>query len=379
MRRIGIILGIATLLLLITAGASATTWLTYRETVSISSGTVDISLTVWHNQTTTTTYRNITLPCQLGQLNRTVSKFAIKANGGDIVYNLTVNGVAIKSSQTVTDGNWDNTTLANIISGGVSSSDTYINFTFNVSANTNIIKIVIYGNDSALTSSWISNHVTIKEKDVTAPKVGTSSTSAFWTVNDSVTVTNLGLGLDLEDVNLTLSYPAHKISTPVSYLTWTIIPADGSGTKYVQYQKYAPYVYKVDDNSEGTSHEVVVYIKSHEVLTSCVDWILDPNDDVYNGAFDTLNTDTLNITYNNVNVDWEVDDDGNIVIEDFTVREQYTLNKFVFTWTEAVTPPAPEAEVPWYEQTIMGLPVWLIIIIFLMAVTVLVVASTTKS
>jgi len=370
MKRIGAILGIVAFLLLITAGASATTWLTYREDVSISSGTVDISLTYWHNQTTTTTYRNITLPCQLGQLNRTVSKFAIKANGGNIVYNLTVNGVAIKSSQAVTDGNWDNVTLASIISGGVSSSDTYINFTFNVSANTNIIKIVIYGNDGALTSTWISNHVTVKEKDVTTPEVGTSSTSAFWTVNDSITVTNSGLGYDLSDIKLTLSYPAHKISAPVSQVTVSSLSNGGSAVRYVQYQKYAPYVYKVDDNSEGTSHEVIVYIKSNEVLTNCVDWTLDPSDEVYDGAFDTLNTDTLEVEYNGVDIDWDVDDDGNIVFEDFTVREQYTLNKFVFTWTEAEEAVAPPAEVPWYEQSYFGIPLWLIIAIILVIVLI---------
>jgi len=376
MKRIGVILGISAFLLLITAGASATTWLTYREDVSISSGTVDISLTYWHNQTTTTTYRNITLPCQLGQLNRTVSKFAIKANGGNIVYNLTVNGVAIKSSQAVTDGNWDNTTLSNIISGGVDDSDTYINFTFNVSANTNIIKIVIYGDDCALTSTWISNHITVKEKDVTEPEVGTSSTSAFWTVNDSITVTNSGLGYDLSDIKLTLSYPAHKISTPVSQVTISSLSDGSSAERYVQYQKYAPYVYKVKDNSEGTSHEVVVYIKSNEVLTNCVDWVLDPSDEVYDGAFDTLNTDTLEVEYNGVDIDWDVDDDGNIVFEDFTVREQYTLNKFVFTWTEeAITPVIPAEKVAWYEQTYFGIPVWVILAVILIIVVAIVVSK----
>ena len=368
MKRIGAILGIVAFLLLITAGASATTWLTYREDVSISSGTVDISLTYWHNQTTTTTYRNITLPCQLGELDDTATEFAIKANGGNIVYNLTVNGVAIKSSQAVTDGNWDNATLSNIISGGVDDSDTYINFTFNVSANTNIIKIVIYGDDSALTSTWISNHITVKEKDVTTPEVGTSSMSAFWTVNDSITVTNSGLGYALSDINLTLSYPSHKISTPASYVTISSLSDSGSATRYVQYQKYAPYVYKVDDNSEGTSHEVIVYIKSNEVLTNCVDWTLDPSDEVYDGAFDTLNTDTLDVEYNGVDIDWDVDDDGNIVFEDFTVREQYTLNKFVFTWTEGEEAVAPPAEVPWYEQSYFGIPLWLIIAIIIVIV-----------
>ena len=369
MKRAGVILGIFAFLLLIAVSTSATTWLTYREDVSISSGTVDISLTYWHNQTTTTTYRNITLPCQLGQLNRTVSKFAIKANGGNIVYNLTVNGVAIKSSQTVTDGNWDNTTLTNIISGGVDQSDTYLNFTFNASANTNIIKIVIFGNDSALTSTWISSHVTVKEKDVTEPEVGVSSTSSFWTVNDSITVTNTGLGYALSDINLTLSYPSHKISIPTSYATISSLSDSNSATRYVQYQKYAPYIYKVDDKSEGTNHEVVVYIKSNEVLTNCVDWILDPDDDVYDGAFDNLNVDTLTIEYNGVEFDeWEVDEDGNIVLEDFTVREQYTLNKFVFTWTEAMAVTPAEAEVPWYEQTYFGIPAWVILAVVLILI-----------
>ncbi|RLF95970.1 hypothetical protein DRN52_03255 [Thermococci archaeon] len=361
MKRVGVILGISALLLLITVSASASTWLTYRDTVDVASGTVDISLTVWHNQTTTETYRNISLPCQISELDSSLTKFAIKANGGDITYNLDVNGVTIKSSQTVTDGNWDNTTLAEMISAGVSDSDTYLNFTFSVSADTNIIEIDVYGDDCALTSSWISNHVTVKEKDVTEPEVGTSSTSAFWTVNDSITVTNLGLGYNLYDVNLTLSYPAHKISTPVSYLVWTSIPADGSGTKYVQYQKYAPYVYKVKDESEGNSHKAIVYIKTRELLTNCVDWTIDPSDEVYDGAFDTLDTSTLSIEYNNVDMDFTVNDDGTITIEDFTVREQYTLNKFVFTWTVAPAVPITPVEVPWYEQTYYGVPLWMIV------------------
>ena len=368
MKRAGVILGIFAFLLLIAVSTSATTWLTYREDVSISSGTVDISLTYWHNQTTSETYRNVTLPCQISQLDGTQTKFAIKAEGGDITYSLSVNGVTIESNTAVTDGNWDNTTLSDMITAGVPNSDTYLNFTFSVSANTNVIKIVISGTDCTLTSTWISNYITVKEKDVTEPKVGTTSISSFWTVNDSITVTN-SLGYTLSDINLTLSYPSHKISAPTSYVTISSLSSGSSATRYVQYQKYAPYVYKVDDNSEGTSHEAVVYIKSNEVLTNCVDWILDPDDDVYDGAFDNLNVDTLTIEYNGVEFDdWEVDEDGNIVLEDFTVREQYTLNKFVFTWTEAMAVTPAEAEVPWYEQTYFGIPAWVILAVVLILI-----------
>ena len=112
------------------------------------------------------------------------------------------------------------------------------------------------------------------------------------------------------------------------------------------------------------------YIKTRELLSNCVDWTLDPSDEVYEGAFDTLNTDTLEVEYNGVDIDWDVDDDGNIVFEDFTVREQYTLNKFVFTWTEAEEAVAPPAEVPWYEQSYFGIPLWLIIAIILVIVLI---------
>ena len=335
--------------------ASATTWYTYREDLSVASGTVDISLTYWHNQTTTQTYRNITLPCQLGNLNRTVSKFAIKANGGDITYNLTVNGQLIKDNVSVTNGNWGNTTLSNIVSGGVSQSDTYLNFTFNVSANTNIIKIVVYGNDSSLLSTWLSSQITIKERDVSSPTVGTSSTGSYWTVNDSITVTN-NMAYTLSDLKLNLTYPSHKVSTPVTQKTISSLASSGTTTQYVQYQKYGPYIYKVDDDSTGTSHEVTIYIKSPEQLTNIVDWTIHPSDDVYDGYLDTLNTDTLTIKQGSTEREWTLDN-GYVKLTDFTVKPTWSQNKFVLTWTEAEE--APVTPTSWWEQTYIGLPAWL--------------------
>lgn len=366
MKRIAI-LTIASIALIMALGSASATWLTYREDISVSSATVDISLTYWHNSTTTQTYRNITLPCQLGQLNRTVTKFAIKANGADISYNLTVNGQSIKSSQAVSDGNWNNVTLSNMVSGGVSASDTYLNLTFDVNDSHNIIKIVVYGNDSAVTSSWISSQITVKEKDITSPTVGTSSTNSFWTVNDSIAVTN-NMAYTLTDIKLTLSYPSHKVSIPTSQKTISSLASSGSATRYVQYQKYGPYVYKVNDDSSGTSHEVTIYIKSNEQLTNCVDWVIKPSDDVYEGYLDNINTDTLMIKLGNVEKDWELNDDGYIELSDFTVKPTWSQNKFVLTWTEAeITPVAPAS---WWEQEYASLPMWLWVVIAVIIVAI---------
>ena len=348
--------------LLFSANPVDATWNTYREDIEQSSGTCDIDITYWHNSTTTQTYRNISLPCQLGQLNRTVASFAIKANGTNISYNLTVDGTVIKSAQNVSDGNWSNTTLANIISGGVNQSLTYLNFTFDVNKSNNIIKIRVYGTDVNITSTWLSNNIVIKEKDVTTPTVGTSSSSSYWTVNDSITINNT-IGYQLDDVNITVTYPSHAISEPTAYFNVGSIANNSEKTRYVNYQKRGPYVYDVDEDVSDTTHEVTIYVKSDELLTSVVDWTVIVTDDVYNGVFDTLNYDTLTVELNGVDMDWE---QGSIVMEDFTVKEAYSQNKFVFTWTEAVppTPPAPEPTPEWLYLIIIVAAIALIVIIY---------------
>ncbi len=357
---------LATFLLFGAISVNAATWKTYREDITPSSGTCDIDVTYWHNSTTTQTYRNISLPCQLGQLNRTVTMFAIKANGANISYNLTVDGTAIKSTETVSDGNWSNTTLSNIISGGVSQSKTYLNFTFDVNKSNNIIKIRVYGTDVAITSTWLSNNIVTKEKDVTTPTVGTSSASSYWTVNNSITINNT-IGYQLDDVNITVTYPSQAVSEPTSYFNVGSIANNSEKTRYVVYQKRGPYVYDVDEDISGTTHEVTIYIKSNELLTNVVDWTVTPTDDVYNGVFDTLNYDTLTVELNGVEQEWE---QGSIVMEDLTIKEAYSQNKFVFTWTEAVapTPPAPAAI----------LPDWLILLIIVAVIALIVLLYSIK-
>ena len=368
MKRVGLIIAIATILLLTTGSASATTWLTYRDTVSVGSGTTDINVESL-NITGTTSTVNVSLPCELSSLDQDNTIFRVNASVNR-TYNLTVNGIAVKTDQAVLGGGWSNTTLADCITAGVAGTDTYINVTFTAN-DTATAQGEIVGNDSALTSTWLANNIVTKEKDVTTPTVGTGSTTSFWTVNDSITVSD-SLGYTLTDLKLNITYPSDKVSTPVTQEVISSLANGASATRYIQYQKYGPYVYKVNDDSSGTSHQVTVYIKTHELLTQVVDWELIPSKDVYNGYFDTLDNDTLAVTYNGVSQDYTVDSSGNINIEDFTARESWSQNKFVFTWTEAqvVTPPA---QVSWFDQQVFGFPVWAILsaVILLIAVAVI--------
>ena len=110
---------------------------------NIQSGSVDY--TYWHNATTSS-YRNITLPCFASELSSTTTKFYILANGSAIFYNLTTNGNPTnRSSQLAQTWGWNQTLATLITNSNVSNSDTYLNFTWNVSGLGNRIYIRVYG------------------------------------------------------------------------------------------------------------------------------------------------------------------------------------------------------------------------------------------
>ena len=143
-----------------------------------------------------------------------------------------------------------------------------------------------------------------------------------------------------------------------------------STTTYAQYQKRGPYVFDVDDDSSGTSHEVTIYIQTNELLTTCVDWSVDISDDEYDDVFDTMNYDTLDVELNGRDVDW---DEGSVEMEDLTIKTSYANNEFTFTWTEATVSAPPTAEA-WYMLTFFGLAayLWITIIIAVIVIIALV-------
>ena len=111
--------------------------------------TVTLDNTYWHNATTTNISRNGSFSYAISNLHQTDTTFSIynENTTANIVYNLTVNGVLIKDTVVLVNLTWQNTTLATMIAGGVSDTDTYLNCTFNVSTNENDIKIRHYRTD----------------------------------------------------------------------------------------------------------------------------------------------------------------------------------------------------------------------------------------
>jgi hypothetical protein len=327
--------------------SSTTNWMTYREDITISAITVDIDYEST-NVTGNNVSINVTLPCTLAQLNQTMT--ILKLNSTDNVsFNLTVNGHLLNNTE-VLYGNWSNTTLAKMLET-VDQNNTYINVTIEVNNTNNLTAYGrLYANDANCTSTWVISVQTVKEKDIVKPTIGTSLRTSFMTVNNSINITHT-LGYNLTDVNATLTYPSQAISTTSYHNFGTLVNNTGKET-YKNYQKYGPYVYKIEDDSDDENHEVTIYARSNELLTLTVDYSLIPSNDV--------------------DVDWE---EGSVEFEDLTVKEGWSLNKFTLSWTETVEP-TPEA-VEWWNQVYFGLAlwVWLFIAIAIIAIIILIILS----
>jgi hypothetical protein len=345
-------------LLLAASSVSAVTWLTYREDVSFSVGTVDFDIVYYHNGTTTEVYRNITLPCNIENLTSVV--WNITGDGGAAYFNLSVNGVMCNTTGNYTDGVSNLTTLAQMETAGVDNTSEYLNFTFNASAATNDIAITVTANDATFSTTWLSGNIVVKECDVTSPKVKPELSKSYWVVNDSINISST-IGYTLTDLNLTTVYPGHYISNPDTYIRVASLANGSYNSNYTVYQKRGPYVYSVDDDIDGTKHKVTILIKAEELLTNCADWELEGTDSVYDGAFDTLDYTTLDVEVNGVDVDW---DEGSIDMDDLTIRSVHSLNKFTFEWTAVgVTPtPAPSVLPGWTDVYILPLWLWAVII-----------------
>lgn len=373
------------------SSVSAVNWVTYREDISIASGFTDIAYneTIGYSGEDTKTIgeqgaythnetHNYTLPISIDNL--TTMTFLVYNNfptdGQPIWFNLSINGVNLDFATEVNESEWGNATKADYeAAGGDIYNTTWINYSFNATYmddSEEVVKkscdlyLILETTDAQLNSTWLTNVLSHSEYDMTNPTVGYSKPSTYWNVNDTCNVsmniwfTNATVAMHNATFNIT--YPSHTVGTPTTtQFNFTTIESNQSAQKYVQYQKYGPYVYSVDEEIDGKDHEVTIKLSSDELLTNCVYWTIDPDNEEYDGVFDTLNFNNLDIELNNVNQDWDQDGDS-IELEDFTAFASIAGNKWVFTWTEAaVTPPPTGANiwdniVDWMLANTMGIP-----------------------
>lgn len=111
---------------------------------NVKSGSID---TTYSHLTNITNYENISLPTTVADLDRALTNFYILANGTyPIYYNMSINGNPVNLTSQLLAGKGWNTTLATLISNGnVTTSDTYLNYSWDTNSSENQVVIRVVG------------------------------------------------------------------------------------------------------------------------------------------------------------------------------------------------------------------------------------------
>ena len=381
MKRITIVIGFLLVIfaLAINSGEAATVWHTYRTDVTTTSGSTDINAQInltYYTGTGANVSGSVYMPVDVENL--TYMNFTVANPGAVVLYhNLTINSIRTNNTGSLAASATNITNKYNFTVAGGDDQAYWLNWTYNCSGTT-YLNVTLVASDATLISTWIVGNTTIQEKDVYDIEVGESLASSYWTVNNSIALTN-NIGYNLSDVRLNITYPSHKVTNGSANWTFTTLANGATNTGYTQYQKYAPYIYSVDEDVDGNEHTVTIRLKSSEILTNCVDWTVITSHDVYEDYFDTLDESTLVVKLNGVEIDdWE---SGSIILEDFTVRTSPASNKWDFLWTVSAAPSAYAESITdqisdWISSDTIGIPnmfIILIVVLLIIAIISLVV------
>ena len=396
MKRITVI-GILLLVVgMLAVPSSALTWETYLEDIAVNSGTtdidVDINATGHDNVSTAGDYYNISLPCNITNLNATGFVNVTCNCTAGLNINLSINNALIINDVVVNASGWYNMTSdTTVVAPGLgpyndtwdmmenlSGNDRWLNFTYNSTNGDLNVTVTIYADDVALYWGWLNTSVVTTEAFLSTPEIEDAQAHSYFAVRDKIKVTN-NLGYNLTNILLNMTYATQAITEPHANYNITALASTGyvSVNNHTEnYSKYGPYVFgKPVEDIDEDDHEVRIKAKSHEVLSRAVDWDFDETAEDYEDYFVTIDYDTLEVRLNNVKIDWE---EGTIEMEDMSLTDG--LNTFEFTWTEAEVPPVPPVPVPWewlLEDYGTGIALWLWFVITAVVIGVIAVVVYT--
>ena len=364
-----IIAGIITaLLFFLPATIAGNEWETGKTAIAIGSATFDINDNIYFGPITAgnSTYINITLPGNLANFSADETMINLKAASGTLYYNFTVNGVTSTYWNSTTTGttHWS---LANWTDQGVANTSTYLNITVDnwnaTGGDSDILSITLVADDGILTDTSIIGDV--EEKTTVNPSIQYDMADSYYVVHDRAKLTN-PYRFNLTYINATITYPTIAISQGSNTLIWHNIIKNTYKYAETGYQKQGPWVKDITATTDGTTHTITIQVRSYETLDN-VTWTIDPTSDEYSEYFTNLNYNTLEITKGSTTITWE---QGTIEMSNITLDTG--TNTFTITYTEAALPPTP-GPTPWYQQTIAGIPLWVILLITIIVLVLIVV------
>lgn len=354
-----------------------------RSVVEIASGTVDVSdMFVFDaGDVTLPLDENETLPSILDNWDKDNTWFGVYADGEDIEYNLTLNGVVLATSTVLTDGNTDYYNLTDAILGGVDEQADYLHLQFDVNSTAWEAAISYALDDGPLTSSWIASAIEVTETDNSTANVG-----GIWGVNDTIVISN-DLAFNITDLDLKLDYPSSVVSdNPNLWLNDTEIDILDDATYFIYYQKYGPAHDEDGFDITASSGSVVITFDDDIDEMDDAEWTIDPTDDIWDDAFVGIDYASLVITDNDDDeVDWE---EGSIVIDSIDIDPEDEITFAWSTGTGGTTTPGAGEELPdsgaptapdWNTEVAAGVPMWAVVAIVVVCIfTIVAVMSIEK-
>ena len=311
------------------------------------------------------------LPFTLESLNNTNSNITIVANSSteSTTINLTVNGVAVATNYVISGGSSATWTFPDFASAGVDMNATVLEIVIEaVANNTDLEMLNLTCDDKPVVANF---SYTVTEVKVSQPKVTFYEEDSFYTVKQTVNITQ-NSDVNISDVKVTFAYPENAINEPVLSHNFGTLNSSEYKTLDISFQKRGPYVGEIKNAEEDEYYITTIKIYSPENLTA--EMVIDPEERPWSKYFPEFG-EVIEVKLNDKEIDYEISS-----IE-MTLDLKKGWNelevKYMSKVAETKLIPVPvifEEKKPWWEEEVLGVPVW----VWIIAIAVLVIGIVIK-
>jgi hypothetical protein len=307
---------------------------------------------------TSTYLETFYFPMTLEQINQTGDlNVTVKAGSDPTTVILTFNGVQTYSG-TLSANLIGYTNMSMLVSNSVPLNVNYLTINVTVTANETVwTNLTVTADDATLSGGNFS--YSVSETNLSTPSVEYYDTDSFYTVRDTVSVTQ-NSDFNLTNVTATFTYPSNAISQDISSYNYGDLNSSSSKSQYVAYQKRGPYVTDLDNYQNG-NYVTNITIYSPEGVSAVM--VFDPTEKPWSKDFPSFSkSGIIDIELNGRDVDWE-DPPGTIEMS-LSLSQGYNYMNITYS---GVAPAAYYAlelpPTPWYEQEFLYIPVWIWLVV----------------
>jgi len=313
-----------------------------------------------------TTIANLKLPTTLSNINSAGSgSLTIFAGANTTKVNVVVNGVTVASGYTILGGTSRSWTLTDFSNAGVNLNTADLSIVVSVIANsTSAVWFNASADDAVCSGAYFNVEVT--EKQTSTPKLEYYDTDSFYTVKQTVNVTQTS-DFNITDVNLTFTYPSNAISHDVTNVVVATLNKSESYVKDLYFQKRGPYVSDIDSDEGDDTYTTEITIYAPEAVTA--ELTVYPFEYPWYRYFPYFDFSKIKvIELNDKDLDWDSEDNALVLGEEQLDAGNNVLNITYYKPTGPIIIPTPSPTEPQF----LGLSVWMWVAIIAVVVVAVV-------